>query len=169
MTNGTDILVSQCLIYQEHLCFYFISRAIKNGNCNMKSTEQSSVLSSRMQVHLLLVFTQLQTRISLPKFRGRWYKTMHKSGQKSFSHFQLLLLVYISWKWSGYSRGSLFLTVIRLRGREALSWAYFKSLFKYTEYNSHKRFREAAITLSWHEPCCSDWDVSVAMPAIIKH
>lgn len=133
MTNASDILGSQCLIYQEHLRFYFISRAIKMETATWRALIE--------QVHLLLVFTQLQIRISLPEFGDGWYRTMHKSGQKSFSHFQLLLPVYISWKGSGYSRGSLFLTVIILRGRKALSWAYFKSLFKYTECNSRERLR----------------------------
>lgn len=62
----------------------------------------------------LMHVTQLQTHIQLFHFRGNWYRMMYilVSGYKSCCQSQLLLSVYVLWKWNGYLSRSSLLTLI---------------------------------------------------------
>lgn len=102
----------------------------------------------------LVDFKQLQTHIHLFHFKRSWYRMMYisVSGYKSCCQSQLLLSVYVLWKWNGYlSRSPLLHWLYTLlRSFEVISFPYCGAYFKYTDRN--KRGPAGVASIFWYSP-----------------
>lgn len=128
----------------------------------------STIHSSGTQVHLLWIYTQLQTHIRLFHFKESWYRMMYisVSGYKSCCQSQLLLSVYVLWKWNGYLSRSSLLTLIVHTVTQLWSHPFTncKAHFMYTDSNNRRPVGTASIvgiyqghTASWLHAftCCT--------------